>query len=407
MLGSTGRIILLKCVFSSRVIWIFFLVWAFSVFPLGVRGAEDQIKVPILDKTLTRAELIEQIKKEGEVIVGNWTYTANDTLVDKFKEYVTKEYGVEVEIKYLGTQEPGTYLTNLYTAQKAGNPAPYDVLAIEENYYHEALSHDVVQPFLPSDLVPNLKNVLPSFVYAPNAVAFQATASPGIVYNKDKAGFLKDWKDLADPRLKGKLTLAKPGDITAAGFLIGLCWSLGGDYKKDEDMKKAIDFAVDKIGPNVVKYTTSSSEMQQLLRSEAVHAVMFWNSLARLEFLEGYESTAFLNAESGQAMANGFAWIPKNAPHPVLAQIFINFELSDERQVPPDSWKLEKGPWAEFHEGLLGPHYEGLLPDWIKPYYSSMYPSLEIVQKQYKPVDWNFVGTHMDSWMKYYEQRLQ
>jgi len=407
MLKFERPMILLTGTFFSGVTRILFWVGSFLVFFSQTQAAEDQIKVPILDKTMTRAELIEQIKKEGEVIVGNWTYTANDTLVAKFKEYVKKEYGVDVEIKYLGTQEPGTYLTNLYTAQKAGNPAPYDVLAIEENYYHEALSHEVVQPFLPSDLVPNIKNVLPVYVYTPNTVAFQATASPGIVYNKEKAGFLKDWKDLADPRLKGKLTLAKPGDITAAGFLIGLCWSLGGDYKKEEDMKKTIDFAVDKIGPNVVKYTTSSSEMQQLLRSEAVYAVMFWNSLARLEFLEGYESTAFLNAESGQAMANGYAWIPKKAPHPVLAQIFINFELSDERQVPPESWNLEKGPWAEFHEGLLGPHYEGLLPDWIKSDYASMYPSLDLVQKQYKLVDWNFVGTHMDQWMKYYEQRLQ
>ena len=91
--------------------------------------------------------------------------------------------------------------------------------------------------------------------------------------------------------------------------------------------------------------------MQQLLRAGVVDAVGFWNSLARMEFLNGQTNTAFMIAKSGQYLANGYMWIPKGTPHPVLAQIFVNWRLSDEAQFPPESWGLEPGPWAELNEG--------------------------------------------------------
>ena len=58
--------------------------------------------------------------------------------------------------------------------------------------------------------------------------------------------------------------------------------------------------------------------MQQLLRQGVVDAVGFWNSLARMEFLDGQTNTAFMVAKSGQYLANGYMWIPKghSAPGP-------------------------------------------------------------------------------------------
>lgn len=367
---------------------------------------EETFHVGFLDKDMTRSEIVNAIKKEGQVIVANWTYTANDTLVAKFQEYVKNEWGVDIKVIYEGTQAPSTYMTNVYTALKAGNPAPYDVMAIEENYYAEALQNEVAAPFLPSDLIPNLDLVNEQFRHLPTGINFQATATPAIVYNSAKVDFLKDWKDLADPRLKGRITMPLPGDITAGGFLLGICWSLGLDYKNPDDMRKTIDYAVDEIGPNVLKYTTDSSEMQQLLRSGAADAVGFWNSLARMEFLNGYEDTRFVIAQSGMPMINGLMWIPKGAPHPILAQIFVNWRIGPEAQVPPDSWGLEHGPWAELHEGFLGSAYEQYLPEWIKDDYYKFFPSSEEIQTIYKTVDWNYYAAHVDEWMDYYSKRL-
>jgi spermidine/putrescine-binding protein len=360
--------------------------------------------VAILNKDMTDDEIKAEIQKEGSLIVGNWTYTANDELVKQFTKYVKDTYGADIEFTYEGSQAPSVYLTNLYAAQKAGNPAPYDVLAIEENYWAEAMANDAVDNAFPSDLIPNEKLVLDLFKHIPTSIAFQSTAFPAIVYNKKNAPFLASLKDLADPRLKGKVTLPLPGDITAGGFFLGLADELGKDYKDAAQMKEVVDWAVENIGPNVLKYTTDSSEMQQLLRSGAADAVGFWNSLARLEYFNGYTDTALLLPKSIYP-ANGYLWIAKGAPHPVLAQIFINWRLSPDVQFP-NSWPIDHGPWSELSEGFLGPDYVTRVPDWFAKDYFNYFPTLDQIKTQFKTVDWNAYNASQKEWQDYYAQKI-
>jgi spermidine/putrescine-binding protein len=217
---------------------------------------------------------------------------------------------------------------------------------------------------------------------------------------------LEDWTDLADERLRGRLTLPLPGDISAGGFLLGLASALGLDYQQPDQMIEAIDFAVERIHPNVLQYTTDQATMQQLLRGGVVDAVGFWNSLARMEFLSGQTNTAFMVAAGGQYLMNGFMWIPRTAPHPVLAQIFVNWRISDEVQYPPESWGLEPGPWAELNEGPIGESYVDLVPEWFAEDYFSYYPTIEQLTTLYKPVDWDYYGEHVGEWMDYYAQGI-
>jgi spermidine/putrescine-binding protein len=361
-----------------------------------VRGAADK---------LTADQIKAEIQKEGSLIVANWTYTANDELVKQFTAFVKTTYGVDIQFTYEGSQAPSTYLTNLYAAQQAGNPAPYDVLAIEENYWAEAMANDAVASFLPSDLVPNQKLVLDQFQRAPTAIAFQSTAFPGVVYNKARAPYIESLMDLADPRLKGKVTLPLPGDITAGGFFLGLASELDKDYKDPEQMKEVVDWTIENIGPNVLKYTTDSSEMQQLLRSGAADAVAFWNSLARLEFFSGENPDAALLLPAQIYPANGYLWIPKGAPHPVLAQIFINWRLSPEVQFPND-WPIEHNAWSELSEGFLGPDYESHIPDWFQEDYYTYFPTLEQIQTQFQAVDWDAYNASAAVWQDYYAEQI-
>ena len=90
--------------------------------------------VSILNKQMTKDEVVAGLKSEGEVNVANWTYTANDAIVGRFQDVVKADWGVDVKCNYLPSQSPSVYLTNLYTANKAGNQSPYDVMAIEEPY---------------------------------------------------------------------------------------------------------------------------------------------------------------------------------------------------------------------------------------------------------------------------------
>lgn len=372
------------------------------------KAQDGPIKVGILNKEMTLDEIKAEVAKEGTVNVGNWTYTANDTLVAKFTEYVKTTYGADIKLNYEASQAPSTYITNLYTALQSGSAPSYDVMAIEENYWAEAMSQPepVAEEYLPSGLVPNADRVLDMFKRSPTAVGFQASATPAIVFDKERAPYLTDWKDLADERLKGKLTMPIPGDITCGGMLLGIAASLGLDYKKPEDMTQAIDFAVQKIHPNVLQYTTDSATMQQLLRAGVVDAVGFWNSLARMEYLNGQANTSMLLAESGQYLMNGFLWIPKGTPHPVLAQIFIDWRLSNDVQFPAESWGLEHGPWAELNEGILGESYQDLIPEWFKEEYFNYYPTIEQLTSNYKTVDWDYYTKNVGEWMDYYAKGI-
>ena len=47
--------------------------------------------------TMLLDDIKAAIADEKEVNVGNWTYTANDTLISKFTEYVKTTYGVDVQ----------------------------------------------------------------------------------------------------------------------------------------------------------------------------------------------------------------------------------------------------------------------------------------------------------------------
>ena len=97
---------------------------------------------------------------------------------------------------YLPSQSPSVYLTNLYTANKAGNPSPYDVMAIEEPYYVEAKTNGVTQDIFPSDLMKNWEPVDKRFKREMQAVGFQATAFPVVVHTTD-------WFEVKDLATRG------------------------------------------------------------------------------------------------------------------------------------------------------------------------------------------------------------
>jgi spermidine/putrescine-binding protein len=246
--------------------------------------------------------------------------------------------------------------------------------------------------------------VFPQFQHVPTSIAFQSTAITLVVYNSKTAPFLTSIKDLADPRLKGKVTLPLPGDITAGGIFMNLADELGKDYKDPEQMKEVVDWAIENIGPNVLKYTTDTSELMQLLQTGSVDAVGFWTSLARQEYLAGYTDMKPLWPKTFYPMC-GYQWIPKGAAHPVLAQIYVNWRLSPDVQFP-NAWPIEHSPWSELSEGFIGPSYAELVPDWFQADYYNYYPELGAYDTQFTPVDWDAYNASATIWQDYYAAQI-
>ncbi|MFL5725871.1 MAG: hypothetical protein ACJ765_13625 [Chloroflexota bacterium] len=360
--------------------------------------------VAIVNKDMTDDEIKAAIASEGTVTVGNWTYSATSEIVNQFQKYVKDTFGADIKLNYVGSQQPSEYLTKLAADQKAGNKASFDVIAVEENYWYDASQQGLVDDSLKSDLIPNQSMVLDIFKHEQQSIAFQSTAYPGVVYDKNDAGYLKKLMDLADPRLKGKVTLPKPTDITAGGLLLGLASEMGKDYKDPEQMKQVVDWAVQNLGPNVVKYTTDQATPQGLFEQGAVDAVAFWNSLARLEYLGGHQEAALLVPPTIYP-ANGYLWVPKNAQHPVLAQVFMNWRLAKDVQFP-NAWPIDHGQWSELSEGFLGPDYVDQVPDWFKSDYFTYFPTLDQIQTGFKAIDWPAYNASSKVFLDYYAQQL-
>lgn len=369
------------------------------------------VNVPIVGKEMSFDDIKAAIAEEKEVNVGNWTYSANDALIKRFQDYIKDVYDEEITLNYSGSQTPSTYITDLSIAVGAGDQAPYDVLAIEENYWAEAVAMGeangaaMMEDFLPSGLVPNADRVLETLIHTPTSVGFQSGATPGVTYNNATVDYLKDWKDLADERLKGKLLMWLPGDITGGGVLLGTAASLGLDYKDPDQMNQAIDFLVEKVNPNVLKYTDQQPEAEQLLQTGVVDAITFWNGTARKFHFDGNDGFTFMIAESGQYAVNGFMWIPAKPKHPVLAQIFVDWRISDDAQFPDlETWGISESWWSELQEGLLGPSYEAAIPAWIKDVYYDYYPTIDQLSTLYQNVDWAYYNEHNKDW---YDRWLQ
>ncbi|MDQ2684096.1 MAG: hypothetical protein M3Y37_11280 [Chloroflexota bacterium] len=64
-------------------------------------AANGPVNVPIVGRDMTFDEIKAAIAEEGEVTVGNWTYTANDQLVEQFQNYVKTVYDVDITLNYV------------------------------------------------------------------------------------------------------------------------------------------------------------------------------------------------------------------------------------------------------------------------------------------------------------------
>ena len=121
--------------------------------------------------------------------------------------------------------------------------------------------------------------------------------------------------DLADPRLKGKVTIPPAGDIGAGGFLLALAAELGKDYKDPDQMKEVVDWVKTNLidSGNVVKVTNTQSELQSLLESGQADAEVYWNASTRLEYFGGHTNIAQVVPQQLYPI-NGYLGSPRARP---------------------------------------------------------------------------------------------
>lgn len=367
--------------------------------------------IPILNKWMTRDEIINEIKKEGTIIVADWTYggLVETFHAPAFKKYVKDRYGVDIDVKWVGTQEPEVIVSAVLQALQANRSAPYDVVAIEAPYFFRAKEANAIASviYVGNYLMENLKYVHPFFLqFQPYGVVFQALDTAGILVNKEKAEWIKDYRDLADPRLKGHVILPTPGTVHFANFLVNLALAMGKNYKNPDEMNEVIKFAAEKIHPNTLRYTVSEAEIIELLERGEAWAVAWWWYLAPVEAAKGYPIIRVAQPQ-GNVFVPGIAWIPKKVDHPVLAQIFIDFLMSPQLWFALDfpQYRESKEDFLMLHQNLLNDTNFDLLPEWIKPFYKDIYPyPLDKMYEWYVFPDYSYIEKHTEEWSNTYSK---
>mgnify|MGYP001035698955 CR=1 FL=1 len=384
-------------------------------------GGQDKVWIPILNKFMSFDEVAAQIENEKKVSIANWTYWG---LIDSYftpslKQYVKDLYGVDIEVEFLGTQAAkGGWVVAVETALAAGLSAPFDLMHIEVNFFEEAVSKGLAEPFLPSPLVPWANYVDAYFLRFPYGIQFQQHALANYTVNTKYVGdWLTGYKAFADPRLKGKLTIWPSSDNGLWGWWAVMAEELGYDYHNPNDMRTTLKWIADNIVPNVLKFTDDEGELADLLEKELSWVSAYWCALGegygitRPE-LKGSQKLPYFT--STHANLPGVYWIPRKTDHPVLAQIAADWELSagfqmtdiNKWQLAPDV-KRSQQLWAMALEGPLSEDYMQYVPDWVNQLGPNgifeLYPTIEQA-KSYPKLDWGYINGVVSDWIDYWKQ---
>jgi putative spermidine/putrescine transport system substrate-binding protein len=151
-----------------------------------------------------------------------------------------------------------------------------------------------------------------------------------IAYNTQavkKEDLPKTWKDLADPKYKGKVTLPVPGNAHAVMLIAKLTQQATGSL---DNINPAIE-TLKELGPNVLTYWTSFDQAFNLLNSGETWISV--NSTDRTidQALKGAPVKSYF-PEEGTTFVSNTVGIAKGSTHGKLAEAWINFLLEKEQQ---------------------------------------------------------------------------
>jgi putative spermidine/putrescine transport system substrate-binding protein len=269
-----------------------------------------------------------QPKLESEVVFacfgGALETMVRDNLVPPFE----KATGCKVVLSV------GTALSNLAKIQAAKDRPTIDV------YWSNELTHAAGKKlglFAKVDpaIVKNLANVY-DLARDPDGIGVVSSITAlGIAYNKQKlaeAGIPAptSWKDLWDPRLKGRVELTTFGVAFSQDFLVLVAKMHGGS---EDNIKPGLDKIKEMKAQGIIGFLPATpAEMDKLLSQGAAWIAVEPTVRAYPLADQGLPIEFAYPKEGAGAFANYFDVI-RNAPHPMAAQAWVNYLLGEEAQL--------------------------------------------------------------------------
>jgi spermidine/putrescine transport system substrate-binding protein len=217
----------------------------------------------------------------------------------------------------------------LFNKLRAGNPG-FDVIVPSNDFVERMIQADMIIP-LDHGLIPNMKNIDPSFVNIPYDPGRKYSMpytwlALGIGYRKSKVKPAPDsWKVLFDSdQYKGRIAL-----LDEAGDLFRLCGKYLGksvNALTPADIK-TIEAMLIKQKPFIKAFHQDNG--QDLLVKGEVDLVLEYNGDIAQKMVED-DDIDFVLPKEGSQLNSDTLCIPKGAPRPKNAHAFINYLLDAE-----------------------------------------------------------------------------
>ncbi|WP_462412852.1 ABC transporter substrate-binding protein [Neobacillus sp. Marseille-QA0830] len=262
-------------------------------------------------------------EKPKTLVISTFGLEEDKMQEDVFKPF-EKKYNVDIVL------ETGTSSERL-TKLKSNPNSTVDVIELSQSNAAEGVSAGLFEK-IDSSKVSNMDNLIDSAkeLSSDGSGPAYTLNSIGIVYNKKAAGKeIKEWDDLWDSSLKGKVSIPDIATTFGPAMLYLANNHTNGDITKDNG--KAAFKGITDLAPNVVKTYSKSSDLANMFQSGEITAAVVGDFAVPM-ITESNPDVAYVVPQSGTYANFNTININKNSKNKDLAYKYINWRLSQEVQ---------------------------------------------------------------------------
>lgn len=273
---------------------------------------------------------------ENELVISTWGLNADIVKEDVYAPF-EKENDCKIVVDEGGTSDRYTKFAN--------NPdASIDVIELSQAEAQKGYEAELFEK-LDYSKVGNAKDLIDAAAKLKDENGYglpYTLNSIGIIYDKEAVGFeIKEWNDLWDSRLKGKISI--PEITTTFGPAMV---HIASDYKGVDitsDNGKAAFEAIEELKPNIVKTYTKSSDLTNMFSAGEISVAVVADYGVSL-IQKNNEKCEYIVPASGTYANFNTIEINKNSENKELAYKYINWRLSKDLQYTDAVSDLNESP---------------------------------------------------------------
>lgn len=251
-----------------------------------------------------------------------WEGTWSEEAIKKFE----KDNDVKVNISYIDN-------TDTIISKLVAGDAEFDVIDIEAAYVKSFVENDLLQK-IDSDKLTNKKDLKEEFLVGAEGDEDEKYTCPnmgpgytGIIYNKETCPIeIKEFKDLADPALKGQIAM-----VNSTISLYGAALAALG-YEPNSTDEKEIEEAnelLKEIKKNVKAFVGESAVSQ--LENGECSVALSWDYITLCnDSKENWEKFAIADIPSGCERFVQYWGVTASSEKKEVAEKFIDYMISPE-----------------------------------------------------------------------------